>query len=149
MELHCAYDQLVRVSDLKPHPKNPNTHSAAQIAAIASVIEGNGCRAPITVSNRSGFITRGHGRLEAALLLRCDQVPVDFQDYESEQAEVADMLADNHLAELAEIDEERLVAVLKELQAADHNVALAGWLASARMKWLGSPISMRIPPTRR
>src|SRR2546422_10815137 len=70
MELHCAYDQLVRVSDLKPHPKTPNTHSAAQVAAIAAVIEGNGWRAPVTVSNRSGFITRGHGRLEAATLLQ-------------------------------------------------------------------------------
>ena len=42
MTIHCAYDQLVRVADLKPHPKNPNTHSAAQIPAIAAVIEGNG-----------------------------------------------------------------------------------------------------------
>src|SRR6266516_3454266 len=127
MELHCAYDQLTRVSDLKPHPKNPNTHSAAQVAAIAAVIEGNGWRAPITVSNRSGFITRGHGRLEAALLLGIEQVPVDFQDYASEQAELADMLADNHLAEVAEIDEDRLVGVLKELQAAGHDVGLAGF----------------------
>jgi len=81
MTIHCAYDQLVRVADLKPHPKNPSTHSAAQVAAIAAVIEGNGWRAPITVSNRSGFITRGHGRLEAVTLLGCEQVPVDFQDY--------------------------------------------------------------------
>src|SRR3989475_9224984 len=123
MTIHCAYDQLVRVADLKPHPKNPNTHSAAQVAAIAAVIEGNGWRAPITVSAHSGFITRGHGRLEAALLLGCEQVPVDFQDYESEQPE----LADNHLAELAEIDEDRLVGVLKELQAAGHDVGLAGF----------------------
>src|SRR5213593_2119790 len=86
-----------------------------------------GWRAPITVSNRSGFITRGHGRLEAATLLGCEQVPVDFQDYASEQAELADMLADNHLAELAEIDEDRLVGVLKELQAAGHDVGLAGF----------------------
>src|SRR5213076_795191 len=127
METHCAYDQLVRVSDLKPHPKNPNTHSAAQVAAIAAVIEGNGWRAPITVSNRSGFITRGHGRLEAATLLGCEQVPVDFQDCANELAELADMLADNHLAELAEIDEDRLVGVLKELQAAGHDVGLAGF----------------------
>ncbi len=127
MEIHCAYDQLVRGADLKPHRKNPNTHSAAQVAAIAAVIEGNGWRAPVTVSNRSGFITRGHGRLEAATLLGCEQVPVDFQDYASEQAELADMLADNHLAELAEIDEDRLVGVLKELQAAGHDVGLAGF----------------------
>jgi len=127
MTIHCAYDQLVRVADLKPHPKNPNTHSAAQVAAIAAVIEGNAWCAPITVSNRSGFITRGHGRLEAATLLGWEQVPVDFQDYASEQAELADMLADNHLAELAEIDEDRLVGVLKQLQAAGHDVGLAGF----------------------
>jgi len=48
MTIHCAYDQLVRVMDLKSHPKNPNTHSAAQVAAIAAVIEGNGWRAPVT-----------------------------------------------------------------------------------------------------
>src|SRR5216117_3452990 len=127
MGIHCAFDQLVRVADLKPHPKNPNTHSAAQVAAIAAVIEGNGWRAPITVSIRSGFITRGHGRLEAALLLGCVQVPVDFQDYASGEAELADMLVDNHLAELAEIDENRLVGVLKELQAAGHDVGLASF----------------------
>ena len=46
MNIHCAYDHLVRVVDLKPHPKNPNTHSLAQIAAIAAVIEGNGWRVP-------------------------------------------------------------------------------------------------------
>ena len=47
MGIHWTYDQLVRVSELKPHPKNPNTHSAAQVAAIAAMIEGNGWRAPI------------------------------------------------------------------------------------------------------
>src|SRR6516164_9269145 len=116
MNVHCAYDRLVPVAELRPNPKNPNTHSAEQVAAIAAVIEGNGWRAPITVSNRSGFITRGHGRLEAALLLGCETVPVDFQDYESDQAELSDMLADNHLAELSEIDESKLTDVLKELQ---------------------------------
>src|SRR2546427_4862822 len=97
MTIHCAYDQLVRVADLKPHPKNPNTHAAAQVAAIAAVIEGKGWRAPITVSNRSGFITRGHGRLEAALLLGIEQVTVDFQDYENLPADLANMPPDNHL----------------------------------------------------
>src|SRR5205809_3315449 len=89
MEIHCAYDQLVQVADLKPHPKNPNTHSAAQVAAIAAVIEGKGWRAPITVSNRSGLITRGHGRLQAALLLGCEQAAADFQDYASDQTDPA------------------------------------------------------------
>jgi hypothetical protein len=118
---------LVKVGDLKPHPKNPNTHSAAQIAALAAVIEGNGWRAPITVSNRSGLITRGQGRLEAAILLGCEKVPVDFQDYAGEQEEIADVLADNRLSELSEMDEEQLVRVLKELQAAGHDIELTGF----------------------
>jgi hypothetical protein len=68
MRIHCAYDELVPLSDLdsKRHPLNPNTHSAAQVAAIAAVLEGNGWRQSIVVSNRSGLITRGHGRLDAA-----------------------------------------------------------------------------------
>jgi hypothetical protein len=54
-------------------------------------------------------------------------VPVDFQEYSGEQEEIADLLADNHLADLAEIDEDRLVGALKELQAAGHDVGLAGF----------------------
>jgi hypothetical protein len=42
-----------------------------------------------------------------------ETVPVDFQDYESEAAEWADMLADNRIAELAETDDEELKAILK------------------------------------
>lgn len=127
MKVECAHDKLVPVGDLKPHPKNPNTHSAAQIAALAHVIESSGWRTPITVSSRSGFIVRGHGRLEAALLLGCDTVPVDFQDYPSDEAELADLLADNHLSELCEIDEQQLVTVLRELDQAGFDLAGAGY----------------------
>lgn len=127
MKVECAHDKLVPVGDLKPHPKNPNTHSAAQIAALAHVIESSGWRAPITVSSRSGFIVRGHGRLEAAFLLGCETVPVDYQDYPSDEAELADLLADNHLSELCEIDEQQLVTVLRELDQAGFDLASAGF----------------------
>jgi len=129
MKTHCVYDQLVPLAQLnrQRHPKNPNTHSAAQVAAIAAVLEGNGWRQAIVVSNRSGLITRGHGRLDAALLLGYDTAPVDFQDYQSEEAEIADMVADNRLSELSEMDQEQLVRVLKELQAAGHDIELTGF----------------------
>jgi hypothetical protein len=125
--IHCLFDRLADPSTLKPHPKNPNRHSAAQVAAIAAVIQGNGWRAPITVSSRSGLIVRGHGRLEAALLMGLTEVPVDEQDYATEADELADMVADNHLSELAEADKGQLVAVLKELQAVGHDIGLAGF----------------------
>ena len=42
MTIHCAFDHLIRVGDLKPHPKNSNTHSAAQVAANAHGRNGLG-----------------------------------------------------------------------------------------------------------
>ncbi|HVU07830.1 MAG TPA: ParB N-terminal domain-containing protein [Verrucomicrobiae bacterium] len=129
MKIYCVYDRLVPVAELdqKRHPKNPNTHSAAQVAAIAAVLEGNGWRQAIVISNQSGRITRGHGRLDAALLLGCHEAPVDFQDYTSEQDEIADMIADNRLSELSEIDENKLLDVLKELHSSGHDLELAGF----------------------
>ena len=119
MTVHCAHSALVDPRTLKPNPINPNRHSAHQIQLLGAIIQEQGWRAPITVSKRSGLIVRGHGRLEAALLLGCAQVPVDVQDYASEDAELADLLADNRLAELAELDEGDLKRVLERLREND------------------------------
>ncbi|MEQ1862239.1 MAG: ParB/Srx family N-terminal domain-containing protein [Chthoniobacteraceae bacterium] len=117
--IHCVYSDLRAPFLLKPNPDNPNRHSAHQIQLLASIIQEQGWRNPITVSKRSGFVVRGHGRLEAAMLLGCEQVPVDEQDYDSEAAELADLIADNRLSELAELDEAGLRAVMERIKAAD------------------------------
>jgi hypothetical protein len=109
----------VNPTKLRPNPENPNRHSAHQIQILAAVIQEQGWRAPITVSKRSGLIVRGHGRLEAAMLMGCDVVPVDEQDYKSEAEELADLLADNRLSELAELDEDDLRRVIERLRGAD------------------------------
>jgi len=129
MTIHCSHDELVPLArlDTMRHPKNPNTHGAAQIAAIAAVFEGNGIRAPVVVSRRSNLITRGHGRLDSALMLGLEHFPVNFQDYADEAAEINDMLADNRLAELAGIDDAKLAEVLKELHDQGHDLNLAGF----------------------
>ena len=123
----CRFDKAVSIADLKPHPKNPNTHPDTQIETLAEIIRYNGWRAPITVSNLSGCITRGHGRLMAAEKLGLEAVPVEFQDYESEADELADLIADNRIAELAEIDQTLLDAGLAELKEMDFNLELAGF----------------------
>jgi hypothetical protein len=129
MEVHCAHTRLIPPAELKPNPANPNRHSAHQIQLLAAIIEQQGWRAPITVSKRSGLVVRGHGRLEAALLMGCERVPVDEQDYGSEAEELADLLADNRLAELADLDEgdlKKLVSRLRETQP-DFDVELTGF----------------------
>lgn len=130
MTVHCAHSELVDPRKLKPNPENPNRHSAHQIQLLGAIIQEQGWRAPITVSKRSGLIVRGHGRLEAPLLLGCETVPVDLQDYESEAAELADLLADNRLSELAELDEADLKRVVEKLKESDpgFDVELTGFM---------------------
>ena len=104
--VYCSYDELANITTLVPNPRNPNQHPKRQIELLAKIIQNQGWRAPITVSNRSGFVVRGHGRLMAAQLLGASQVPVDRQDYAKDAAEWADLVADNRIAELAEIDDD-------------------------------------------
>lgn len=112
----CACTEMVAIGDLKPNPRNPNRHPKKQVEILAKVIRGNGWRAPITVSNRSGFIVKGHGRLLAARLLKVKTVPVDRQDYESDEQELADLVADNRIPELSEMDDIELKKILEDLK---------------------------------
>lgn len=113
--IHCAYDDLADITTLVPNPRNPNRHPDKQIDLLAKIIKNQGWRAPITVSTRSGFIVRGHGRLQAALKLGLMEVPVDRQDYSSEAEEWADMIADNRIAELSDLDDEAVSQLLAEI----------------------------------
>jgi hypothetical protein len=130
MTVHCAHTRMVDPATLKPNPDNPNRHSAHQIQLLAAIIQEQGWRAPITVSKRSGLVVRGHGRLEAALLMGANEVPVDEQGYGSEAEELADLLADNRLSELAELDEDDLKRVIERLRDSDpeFDVELTGFM---------------------
>ena len=104
IEVWCTYDKLVKVDELIPHPKNPNTHPQNQIKILAQNIRYHGWRHPIVVSKLSGYIVAGHGRLEAAKELGVSIVPVEFQNFSSEDNELAVLVGDNRLAELSSLD---------------------------------------------
>lgn len=130
IKVHCRYMELVDPATLMPNPRNPNRHPKRQIELLAKIIKTQGWRQPVTVSNRSGFIVRGHGRLEAALLIGC-KVPVERQDYASEAEEWADLVADNRIAELASIDNDELAKLLAELDGLDMDMELTGYAGKA------------------
>lgn len=126
--VHCSYEKIANVKDLVPNPRNPNKHGDKQIALLAKIIKHQGWRSPITISNRSGFIVAGHGRLQAAKLLKVEEVPVDYQDFASDADELAHISADNRLAELAEIDAKILGDIVKELSLdSNFDVQLTGF----------------------
>ncbi len=104
IEVKCQFKEMVDPATLVPHPRNPNRHPSHQIGLLSKLIKHQGWRHPIIVSKQSGFIVAGHGRLEAALKLKAEVVPVDYQDFENEAQEYQFMVSDNTIQELAELD---------------------------------------------
>ena len=123
----CSFDELADPRDLVQNPRNPNTHSQEQIKLLAHIIQSTGWRKPITVSNRSGYVVSGHGRLQAALLFGAECVPVDYQNYANEAEEWADLIADNRLAELSEIDNSKIAELIEEIGTGEVPITLTGY----------------------
>lgn len=123
----CAHDAIVDAAALVPNPKNPNNHPDSQVQLLGRIIRSAGWRQPITVSTRSGFIVKGHGRLAAALLEGMKEVPVDYQAYASEAEEYADLIADNRLAELADLDQKMLAEIFAEIDTDEIPMELTGY----------------------
>jgi len=103
-EIRAKEIVMVPIADLRPNPKNRNRHSDEQIEQLAKIIEYQGFRIPLVVSNRSGLLIAGHGRLMAAKKAGMNVVPVIYQDFENESAEYAAQVSDNAIASWAELD---------------------------------------------
>lgn len=106
MDIRCAYTELRPIKELKTlfHPQNRNFHPPEQIARLAKILEYQGARSPARISNRSGKITAGHGRVLAAEHAGWESYPVEYQDYKDEAHEIADLNADNAIASWSVLD---------------------------------------------
>ena len=124
---NCAFDEMLDIEAVKPNPRNPNRHTHRQVGMLAAMILHQGWRAPVTISKRSGFVVRGHGRLLAARRLGLKVIPVDYQDYASDTDETADLIGDNRIAELAEFDLAEARVLFDEIQEAGLNIRLTGF----------------------
>ena len=123
----CAHDKVVDIETLVPNPKHPNQHPDAQIQLLGRIIRQTGWRQPITISKRSGFIVKGHGRLLAARLEGMKEAPVDYQNYTNEAEEYADLVADNRIAELAETDNKLLADIFADIDTGEIPMELTGY----------------------
>lgn len=123
----CAYDKIVKTSNLKANPSNPNIHPEEQIKLLADIIKATGWRSPITVSKQSGYVVKGHGRLLAARMAELTEVPVDFQEYSSQEEETADLLADNKIAELSKINKKMLLDCFEQYDTGATPFILSGY----------------------
>lgn len=110
--------QLTSVVSLKPQPNNPRTHSQRQIRQIADSIKTFGFTNPVMI-DKDLTIIAGHGRVEAAKLLKFDLVPTVCLEHLNPDQIRAYVIADNRLAENAGWDSEILKIELQYLSNID------------------------------
>lgn len=84
-------------NDLIPYARNSKLHSPEQIEKIAQQITAFGFDQPIVVDKKK-VIIKGHGRREAALILKLKKVPV-FVSSMDENSAMAARIGDNKVAE--------------------------------------------------
>jgi DNA modification methylase len=120
--------ERLRVSDLKPHERNPRTHSKKQVRQIADSIRRFGFTNPVLVDGENRIIA-GHGRVEAAKLLGLERVPAIRLEHMREAERRAYIVADNWLAELAGWDNELLALELGHILELkpEFNLSLVGF----------------------
>ncbi len=123
-KIHCRYDTLLDVACLTPHPANPARHPDKQVELLATIMRTHGIRHCISVSKRSGFVVSGHCRMMAAKKLGLKTFPVTYQEFRDENEELAVLVADNQIAELATVDGSRMGDILVELDRVDYPLQL-------------------------
>lgn len=89
---------------LQMDPKNRNVHPPEQIDQLAKVIQFQGWRWPIVVSNQDNLIKAGHGRVMAAIQMGLKTVPVSYQDFDDDTMAYTFLISDNAIAAQASLD---------------------------------------------
>ena len=149
-EIKCLHTEVWPVGRFKANPANPNRHPDEQIKRLAKILLSTGWRNAIVVSSRSGLIVKGHGRLQAALAAGLEEAPVEIQEYASEAAEMADLIADNRISELSETDQFAAHGVLEELNATSPEMLTAAGFSDEEFKKMTEDImaGLEAPPVR-
>lgn len=122
--------ELVSIVALKPNPRNARTHTDKQIAQIAGSIGRFGFTVPLVTDDELNIVG-GHGRYEAAKLLKLDKVPAIRVQFLSETDRRAYALAENRIAELSGWDDDLLAEELTFLFEGGFDLEITGFSTSA------------------
>lgn len=115
--------ESVAISSLSPDPANVRKHPQRNIETIVASLKRFGQQKPIVVDVK-GIVRAGNGTLEAAKLLGWTEISIVRSNLIGPEA-TAYAIADNRTSELAEWDEDGLVAILNSMDAEIREAA--GW----------------------
>lgn len=118
--------EQIHISALKSYTRNARTHSKKQVRQIADSIEAFGFNNAVLISNDNEIIA-GHGRYEAAKLLKLPTIPCVRLGHLTPEQRRAYILADNKVALNAGWDAELLAIELQELSALEFDIELTGF----------------------
>jgi len=96
--------EMVSIDTPIPYDKNMNQHTDEQIERLCKLIEYQGFRNPLVLQLGTNRIATGHGRLMAAKKMGMTEVPVIYQEFESEEQFYAYVVSDNAIQEWASLD---------------------------------------------
>ena len=113
------------ISSLSPYTGNARMHPKTQIKKLADSIKKFGWTNPIIIAP-DGTVLCGHGRLEAAILLKMKTVPTICLEHMTEADRRAYIIADNAIAEQAGWSKQTLASELRGLAEIGYELELTG-----------------------
>ena len=118
--------KMVKIEELIPYARNARTHSDEQVAQIAASIKEWGWTVPV-LTDETGMLIAGHGRVMAARKLNITEVPTMTATGWTEAQKKAYVLADNAIALKSGWDTELLAIELADLHSEDFDLGLTGF----------------------
>ena len=113
---------VVPIESIELHPRNPRI---GDVEAVAASLRRFGQLKPLVVQGSTMFCVAGNHLLRAARALGWTEIAANVEELDDATA-IAYMLADNRTADLGGYDDDLLVAILAEQDAAD-NLAATGY----------------------
>jgi len=118
--------EYMAVSDLIPYPNNAKIHPKEQIQRIAGSIKEFGFVVPVLLDKDNGVIA-GHGRIEAAQVLKLEAIPCCHIDNLTPAQVRALRVAENQLTMSSGWDYEMLGLELDGLKELDFDLDVLGF----------------------
>ena len=117
---------LVAIDSIKPYENNAKLHPQSQLDKLAKEISDVGFTQPIVVDSKN-IVVCGHGRLQAALQLKLEKVPVFKLPADISENRIKAMrLFDNKIGETG-WDQELLSGELSAIELSDIDFTLTGF----------------------
>ena len=118
---------IVPIDSINPYENNARKHSEKQIQQIANSINQFGFINPIVIDDK-GEIIAGHGRVEAAKLLKLKNVPVIKADHLTEAEIKAYRITDNKTTDNSSFDNKLLKIDLAKLSiSTEFDIGVTGF----------------------